>query len=327
MGGIFQGDVIIKAMVDISLDEMRKNTWLLDHCFESLKVIPYIADRYGQNQIDAAKEWFSNNKIDVYLRPRNDKDQMPCVAIYPGGSNEKEDMKTEADASTESINLTPSQIGKPIPYVMKAFTPEGYDEETGELFITANTPGFSGVSAGMVLVDITKGVGYKILDVQSGAILIQPNIEISATQFAVIPQYPNYKANIKNTFMQENYQIDCYVHGDPSTLIWLHSIVLYAILRYRETLLEANGYAQSVVSSTAMQEDPNYEGAGGEQAFVRSVMITGQVQNTWIAAPQRYIEKVSLKNSDDTGGIEILSNLDAPDTIDITKENWYTVKE
>jgi hypothetical protein len=328
--GIFQGDVIIKAMVDLSMDEMRKNVWLLDHCFESLKAIPYISDKYGQNNIDAAKEWFLNNKIDVYLRPRNDKDQMPCITIFPGSSNEKEEMKTEADASTETITLMPSQIGKPIPYVVKPFVPTGYDADTGEISLDPTTVGFDVVTKGMVLVNIANGTGYVIQDVTEGAFVIAPDQNIDATEFAVIPQFPYYQARIEHTFCQENYTVGCYVHGDPQNVIWLWSIVLYAIYRYRETLLEGNGFAQSVISSGELLEDPNYEGPGGEQAFVRFINITGQIENSWIKAPKRYIESIVLKNRDQngvTGGIKILSNLDAPPTIDPADETWYTVAD
>ena len=326
--GIFQGDVIIKAAIDLSLEEMRKNLWLFDHIFESLKAIPYVSDKYGQSNIDAAREWFRNNKIDVYMRPRNDKDQMPCVTIYPGASPEKEEMRTEADASTELVQLMPSQIGKPIPFVVKPFTPLGYDEDTGEVSIDPNTVGLDVVTAGMVLVNPANGEGFKILDVTADAIVIQANLNIKATQFAVVPQFPVYQARVEHTFMQENYVVGCYAHGDPQNTIWLWSIVLYAILRYRETLLEANGFTQSTVNSGELMEDPNYEGPGGEQAFVRFITLNGQVENSWIKSPKRYIESIVLKNRDAngiTGGIKILSNLDAPPTVDPTQENWYTV--
>src|ERR1017187_2083151 len=138
--GIFQGDVIIKAMIDLGIEEMRKNSWLLDHAFEDLKRTKYIADKYGQKNIDAAKEWFANNKIDIYMRPRNDKDQLPMVTIYPGQSNEKPEMKSMGDMSTIRKILLPNEIGKPIPYIVKPFTPLGYDPLTGYVSLNINTP-------------------------------------------------------------------------------------------------------------------------------------------------------------------------------------------
>src|ERR1700677_954234 len=87
----------------------------------------YIAAKYGQKNIDAAKEWLANNKIDVYLRPREDKDQTPMVTIYPLPSNEKVEMKSMGDMSTIRKILMPNEIGKPIPFIIKPLAPTGYD--------------------------------------------------------------------------------------------------------------------------------------------------------------------------------------------------------
>lgn len=329
MGGIWQGDVIVKMAIDLGIDEMRKNPWLLDHAFESLKVISYISDKYGQKNIDAAKEWFANNKIDVYMRPRNDKDILPCVTITPGNTPEKSDMKHMADMSTVKKILMPTEIGKPIPFVVKPFTPTGYDPSTGEVGVDENTPGLDAVIAGMILVNPANSMGYVIKDIVDGAIIIEDDLQIEASQFAVIPQFAYYEARVEHTFFQDSYNIGCQAHGDPQTLIWLHTIVLYAILRYRESLLEGTGFTESSVSSGEIIEDPNYEGPGGEQAFIRMINLTGQVENSWIKAPRRFIENVLIKKQECdeiTGGIKILSNFDAPSIVDKKEESWYTIK-
>jgi hypothetical protein len=326
--GIFQGDVIIKAMIDLSIDEMRKNPWLLDNAFDSLKVIPYISDKYGQANINAAKEWFANNKIDVYLRPRDDQDQMPFVSVFPAGSTEKVEMKTMGDMSPEKILLLPNEIGKPIPYIVKPFTPTGYNPSTGVVTLDPNTPGLNAVNPGMVLVNPENGNGYIIENTLSGGIIIEPGIEISATQLAVVPKHQFYEARIKHTFNQENYSIGCYAHGDPQNLIWLHTIVYYAIMRYRQTLLEGNGFAESVVSSGEVTEDPNYPGAKGEKAYVRFINITGQVEQSWIDAPKRFIENLEFqKGRGDlaTAGIKIVSNEKSPAFLDTANDSWATI--
>lgn len=319
--GIFQGDVIIKAMVDLGLDEMRKNPWLLEHVFEGLKAIPYISDKYGQSNIDAAKEWFMNNKINVYMRPRNDKDELPCVSIFPGPSPEKDHMKLLDDDSTGRVILYPQEINKPINYIVKPFVPLGYTPETGEVSIDPNTPGLNTVVPGQILVNPANGQGYVIEDVIPGGVMIQPDLQITATQFGIVPEYQKYEAVIKHTFMQDTYTVGCTAHGDPQTLIWLHSIVLYTILRYREVLLEGNGFAESSVSSGEMGEDPQYEGPNGEAAFVRFITLTGQVENSWISAPKRFLESIVV------GPIEIEANLNTPDIIDQSDEIWVTVAD
>lgn len=328
--GIFQGDVIIKTMVDLSIEEMRKNPWLLDQAFESLRIIPYISDKYGQNNIDACKEWFANNQIDVYLRPRNDKDRMPMVTIFPGGSKEKPEMKTMGDLSTETVLLLPTTIGKPIPYVVKPFTPTSYDPSTGEVGINQDATGIDAVSVGMVLVNPANGTGFIIRSITPNGVSIDPGIDLDATQLGIVPQHQFYEARVEHTFNEETYSIGCYAHGDPQALIWLHTIVYYAIMRYREVLLEGNGFSESVVGSGEVSEDPNFEGPGGEQAFCRFITITGQVENTWIKAPKRFIETMNLKDVSNDGissGIKILSNFDAPPFLDPSKEAWSTIEE
>lgn len=336
MGGVFQGDVIIKAMVDLGIEEMKKNDWLLDHAFESLLATKYIADKYGRKQIEAAKEWLANNKIDVYLRPREDKDQPPMVTIFPLPSNEKPEMKTLGDMSTIRKILMPNEIGKPIPFVVKPFTPLAYDIGTGLLALPSSTPGIETVVPGQVLVNPANSTGYIIqgvigVNATTLAIQIQPGTPIpDATLLGIVPEYQYYEARVEHTYNQETYSIGCYAHGDVQNLIWLHTIVYYAIMRYRQTLLEGSGFAESVVNSGEIGEDPNFTGAGGEESYVRFITLTGQVEQSWIKAPQRFIESIVLENSTElTGGIKILTNEPPPPTsvVDPHDNTWITVED
>lgn len=334
MSGIFQGDIIIRTVIELGIEDLRKNTWLIDHMLSDLVNISYFTDKYGQKQVDACKEWLTNNQIDVYMRGRDDKDKLPCVTIQMGPSNEKQDMKHMADQSTEKVALLPNKIGKPIPYVVKPFVPTGYDDVTGEVSVDDSVD-LSGVSAGMILVNPDNGKGYVILDITSSGILIEPGMEIVATQFGIVPQFQYYEARVEHSFFDESYIIGCHAHGDPQNMLFLWSIVKYSILRYRESLLEANGFTESSISSGAPDTDEAFTTDGGEKAWARYINLNGQVENSWIKSPRRFIESVNLRNNTPvgpnanaskgyTGGILILSNLDTPPTIDQSNENWIT---
>lgn len=333
--GIFQLDLTVKMAIELGMEDMRKNPWLIDHMLGECLDNQYLREKYGQKQIDACKEWFLNNQIDIYMRPRNDQDRMPCVVIIPGSAPEKPEMKTMADQSTETIRLMPSQIGKPIPYIVKPFIPVGYDQDAGIVQVDDNVKGMSGIAAGMILVNPASGNGYVIQDFDNDGIHIQPGTELDASQLAVVPQYQYFVARIEQTWMQERCDIVCYAHGDPQVCVWLHSIVLYSILRYRESLLEAQNFTESVVASSPLQEDMGYSGPDGESAFLRSIELTGQSNNTWIKSPKRIIETVFLREKTGPGskapgyigGIKILSNEDAPEFLDKTNEVWYTKKD
>lgn len=328
--GIFQLDMTVKTAIELGLDDMRKNPWLIDHMLADTIENPYLRDKYGQKQIDACKEWFLNNDIRVVMRPRNDKDQMPLVTITPGSSPEKEDMKHMGDASTCKTVLMPNQIGKSIGYMVKPFVPTGYNKVTGIVGVPAGTKGIENVSAGMVLVDPDNGQGFTIEDVTAEGIKILAGVELDATRLGVLPKHQYYEARVEHTFMQESCEVGCYGHGDPQNAVWLWSIVLYSILRYRESLLEATGFTQSSVASSGIMQDPYYSGPNGEIAFVRSIQLTGQVENSWIKSPRRIIEAVALREKTQSGykgGIKILSNLDTPDFMDEEDELWTTVED
>ncbi|NJO48126.1 MAG: hypothetical protein HC840_00255 [Leptolyngbyaceae cyanobacterium RM2_2_4] len=333
--GIFQLDLTVKTAIELGIEDMRRNPWLIDHMLGDCLDNPYLKDKYGQKQIDACKEWFLNNQIDIYMRGRNDKDRMPMIAITPGPAPEKIDMKHMADQSTETLVLMPQQIGKPIPYIVKPFTPLGYDMSTGIVQVDDDVKGMSGVAAGMILVDPAQGQGFVIQDYDDQGIHIEPGIQLDASQLAVVPQYQFYKARVEHTFFQESCDISCYAHGDPQVALWLHSIALYSILRYRESLLEAQGFSESSVSNSPLMEDQYYQGADGEQAFVRSIQLSGQTEYSWIKSPRRVLETAFLREKTGAGspapgyigGIKILSNHETPDFIDKTAETWYTVQD
>lgn len=326
MAGIFQGDVILKEAIRLGLDDMRKNPWLIDYILSDLRDIKYLSDKYGQAQIDSFREWFFNNQIDIYMRNITDKDRPPCVTISMGTSNEKIDMKHMADLSTETVVLMPNEIGKPIPYVVKPFTITSYDQDSGAVTVDSSID-LGGVAPGMILVDPQTGNGYPIESIEPDTILIPVDSVLTATQYGIVPQYQFYKARVEHSFFQESYRLGVHSHGDPQTTVWLHSLVMTALLRYRESLLEANGFTESVVTSGPLEEDEFYTNAGGEQAFVKYITITGQVENSWIKSPRRTIESAALKEvtpTGYTGGIKILANLDTPDFIDESEQVWTT---
>lgn len=332
MGGIFQGDIFIKTAIELGIEDMRKNPWLIDHMLEELTNNRYTREKYGEKQVQACKEWLANNEINVYMRPREDRDEPPCVTIEMGSSNEKEEMKHLADQSTEKTILLPNKIGKPIPYIIKPFAPTGYEMSTGEVGIDPSID-LTGVAPGMILVDPALGVGYVIQDVIPNGVVIEPNLQIDTTQFGIVPKHQYYVARIEHTFFDDTYNIGCHAHGDPQNVIFLWNIVKYSILRYRESLLEANGYAQSCLNSEGLGPDAVWSTQGGERAYTRNLQLKGQVEDTWIKSPRRVIETVVFRKkiaktcNTYTGGIKILSNLDTPDFIDQTTQLWTTVED
>jgi hypothetical protein len=328
---IFAGDVIIKAAIEQGLEDMRKNVWLLDDVLSQFVKEESLKNKYGQKEIDAAKEWFLNNNISVYLQHRIDKDQLPAVIIGLGYSNELDEMKHMGDLSTEVETLMPSQIGKPIPYVVKPFTPTSYDDSEGTVGFPKEL-NIQPIAPGMILVDPDTGNGYEIKAILPGRkIQIEPNLDLDSTRLAVVPKYQFYRVRREHSFFAESYTIGCHVHGDVAPLLWLHAIVAYILLRYRESLLEGRCFSQSKISSSDLMPNQDMNVPGGENVYSRYITLTGQVENSWLKTPKRVIESAILENEPDKeegfkGGIKIISQ-QAPDFLDSEEEPWTTIDE
>lgn len=331
--GIHQSDLKIRSAIVLGLEDIKNNPWLINYILEDVTKDPFLKEQYS-SQIKACKEWLKNNEIEVYMRHRLDKDRLPCITITLGNSPERDEEKTMADATTCTQILMPNEIGKPIPFVMKPFTPTSYDPVTGKMSIDPLTQGFDHVSVGMLLIDPENGEGTKILAIGPDFIEVEPNVYFQGSEFAIVPQYPYYVARMESTRFQETYNIGLHVHGDTQVLLWLHSIVMYSLLRYRETMLEGRGFNQSSLSVSDIVENPNYSGPGGEMAFSRFITLTGLVEHSWLKAPHRIIENIKLaekKPKDDCceedgykGGIKILSN-NRPNIAE--DDTWYPIED
>jgi hypothetical protein len=148
------------------------------------------------------------------------------------------------------------------------------------------------------------------------------------SQFGILPQHRYYEARIERSYFEETYAIKCHAHGDIQNTLFLWSITKYAILRYRQSLLEANGFAESSVNSAPPEINQAWSTEGGEKAYTRGMTLTGQIENTWIKAPHRIIENVIPRKEEDceyTGGIKIISNLNSPSFISDTPQVWTTI--
>jgi hypothetical protein len=307
----FFGDVVIKQCIELGLEDLKKQPWLIDDMMSAFVKNPFMREKYGQKEIDRCKEWIQNNKIDVLLRYRNDKDEYPCVTIALGNSSEDLDLKTNSDLSTEVEDVMPSAIGRPIPYIVKPFVPAFYNGDTGEIGLPDGVSS-DVVEPGMVVVDPSNGNGYVVESKSDSSVFIEAGAELAASKLAVVPQYQIYRTRRERAFFNESYSIGCHVQGDASALLWLHQIVVFILLRYREGLLEQNGLDRSSISSSDMVVNQHVDSPGADRVFSRYVTLSGVAEQSWLKTPYRVIESV-VANEDCYGGasVKILSNLDS----------------
>lgn len=330
MGGIFQTDALLKTILEASIEDIKNNPWLLDHILSDFTQNSFLKTKYGSKQILAAKEFFANNNVNVFLQFVKDKEKFPCIILTLGSSNEVQELRTLSDIDVGNITLLPTQVGQKIPYVVPPFIPSGYDASMGVVSAPIGTD-ISSVSAGMVLLDPTSGNGTPILSIDGQNIIIQPNVQLDATQLSVVPQYRFFTSRFGRSFFQENWNITI-ATNDPQTLLWLWSIVTYGLLRYRE-FMEHNGFLETYFNSTDIF-NPEFSNAGAEEIYCRQITMFGKVYNNFIRGLHRNIESVLLRDTDPAavslenpdgyvGGIRIVSNENTP-PLQENDTTWYT---
>lgn len=331
--GIVQSDLLVRVAILHTLEEIKKNPWLIEDIFSDLIEDPLLKDIYGAKEIASAKEWFANNKIEVYLKYRMDNIQTPCISISLGASNEDDSQATLADQSVEVDEYESDEIDKPIPYIIPPKGGLKYDKSTGILEFPISVD-LLGVSAGMLILDPKTGNAY-VIESKAGSngVKIKDKPSLKANNYGVIPQYRVWRVRRERAGFRESYSIGCHVHGDTAPLLWLHSVVLYGLLRYRESLFEARGLQISSLRSTDFVQRAPYSQEGAENIYSRYIILDGLVENSWLKAPRRVIESVELIDKKDDGtynsGIKILSNLDTS-IVDVDPENddlWLTKKD
>lgn len=315
---LFLGDIRIKTALELGFEDIAKNPWLLDDILGDTIGNQYLRERYA-SQIESCKQWLANNRINFFMSARDDKMEFPSIVIEMGTSNEKEDMKHMGDLSTETVKLLPNNINKPIPYVIKPLS-GSYNPTSGAFTFDAPVE-LKTVSSGMILVEPKTGTGYEIQSVTAAnQVNLLLNLSLPAGNYGVIPQYQFYETKIGHTFMQEPYTITCNAM-DQQTALWLHSIAIYSLLRYRQALLEKDGYAESLISSSKLYPNQDFSDAG-QVIWSRDILITGQVENRWYMQPHRIIENTLFA----PGGIKIISNI--TDTFeDLSTVNWATIAQ
>ena len=325
---VFAADAVIKSAVELMIEDMRCNKWLIDDVFADFTTNPYLKKKY-QTQVQNAKDWFLNNKIHIELGYVEDSTDLPRISIVLGPSTQDANMSTMGDASPDIVMLLPNKIDKPIPFIVKAFTPVSYDPTSGFLEVPDGLKGYDKVTEGQIVVNVGTGMGFPILDIMGDIITIASGTSIGSGKLAIVPKYQFYEAKVEHIFSNVNYQIICTAMGNAQTAIWLHDIVFYGLLRYKEGLIEALGLYESLFNSTALMQNPNFTD-GGQVAWERSITITGKTETTFIKAPHRLIESAEWKDTNPAnvcpapttgwvGGIRIASNSE-PNTL-LEEEN------
>jgi len=329
---IFQTDAILKVLLEENLEQIKLNPWLIDQILWDFTHSQFLKAKYGEKQVKACKEWFETNGINVLHQFVKDKLKFPAVVITLGTSDEVQELRTMGDVGQHTIGLTPSTVQQKIPYVVPPFVPYGYDPTTGEVGVPEGID-IAMVSPGMVLLNPFTGNGTPVVGINGQNITIKPNTQLDVSQLGVVPQHRYFQTRMGRSFFQETWNLTCCTN-DPQTLLWLHAITVFGLLRYRE-FMEHNGVLEITNFRSTDIFNADFSNAEGEEIFCRQISITNKVIQTWPRDLHKIIESTILRDTNPeavtasdpqgfVGGIRIVSNLTTP-ALQQNDTAWYTV--
>lgn len=274
IGGIFQSDIIIRTALVEGIRDLRRNPHLLDYAFVSLRQDELTKDTYGEKEATKAKKWFLSTDIPVIVDYRLDPDIGTCVVLTLDSCGESENILGD-------INYIPQESTELVwePLTSK-FNATSYDSTTGTLKIPESVSNELVIVPGMNVIDSEGGV-HEIKSVaqdQTILVLAEPRMA-DFTNCFIKGTSPRGITELESLFFKETYRITINVHGDPFQATWLYSIILFILLRYKESLLEARGFGRSVINN--ISPFAKNEATGKENYWTRIISLSGYVCQSW----------------------------------------------
>lgn len=272
--GIFQSDLIIRSAIMQGLAELRAKDWLLDFCFASLTQDALTSADHGQSAIDRAKEWFLAQQIIVMMNTTNNPPTtFPVISIQLVSSNE--DSKTHGDVNYDPTEDNTMQW----PVLYGPFNAVSYTPKTGVLVLPADVASKLVLGPGQLIIDKVGGMHMIIDVIDDVSVHIDKNLTVDFTQAVVKGQAPALITSIESVIFSETYQIGVHCQGEPEQLTWLHSIMVFILLAYKQTLLEARNFERSVISSSEFSDNPFL--GDGQKVYSRFITLSGYVRQMW----------------------------------------------
>jgi hypothetical protein len=272
--GIKQTDFLVRTAILAGLKDIRNHPVLIDYIFSDFLYDPTTNPEERKKLVQAAKNWILSVKIPVIMYPKLDQMEFPCITVAMQESSETEN-------SLGDVHYTPAvDNNAPNAFSIGPFAPVSYDSTTGEIILpTSLYPLYT--TPQMVVLD-KNGTSFPILKNGNGKnAFIALNVQNSALRsISILPRAPNSRTSVESVFFNESYSIGCHTEGEPMYTVALHSLVLFILLRYRETLLESRGFERTTIKNGPLIPNDNYV-EGKENIFTRYITVSGSVKHVW----------------------------------------------
>lgn len=325
-------DVIILTAIRLGIEDIRRNQFLIDDIMCQFESDPYLKQSWGKQQIDRFKDFISKTKINVVMETRlPDTSKLPAIIVKIGGGQE-DPAKQGLGDSTHFEDVAPeAALGNytsPL-IILGPVTPESFDSTTGEITF-ADGVDLSGVFAGQFVYDEINRQHYEIqLILDDHTILIDSGLSPNLQNMTIRPTKNAVRHTKKSIWFYENYTLTC-MSTEPNELMFLYSLVLYILGRYKKNLFEARNFEIATYSYTEIY--PPNPGDDTNLLFARDVNLRGRVEHSFIESTDLLIEGVSPKlliDPDLDGDGEIAADK-TPESLyedQVSKQGWELEKD
>lgn len=290
--GIHQSDIIISAAIQKGLEDLREHPWLLDFAFAGLKYDPLTKEKYGEKEIQQAKKWFLNTNVEVQMTDTPENPKFPLINIQLSSS--VQDKETLADVHYDTHgDMEAHVVGRNRQVLLDAFTPDEYDKHTGTITLPKKFS-TAGLRPGHVLLDPKRNLGYPIVEViDERRFRITPTQSADLRNVFVVPENDSYLVELESKVFAETYTIGVHAVSQPKFAVYLHTILVFILLRYNEELLEGRGFERTTIQSGPLEPN-NYFHDSPERVFSRTLQISGYVRHYWPKFVHGRIEEVGV---------------------------------
>jgi hypothetical protein len=296
---IFQPDLLFYTALKVGLADIRKSTFLMEDAYSNLLTDPYMKKMYGEKELERFKSFIAK-EIMIFTEFRvPDTAKFPCIVIKIGGG-EEDAAKDALGDSYQSEKVDPATLGGAFPIdhtLLGPVTPESFDPLTGVMTFGNNVDLLkSNIFDTQFVIDTKNNQSYPItLVLDSSNLLIEPLTPGQKPNFTnmVIQNSPNSYANIRRfIWVHETHSLEM-MASDATELLYLFTIVMYILGRYKKQLWDARNFAVATLSYSPIyrisgEADPN-------NVYGREITIRGRVEQSWIESTAPLLGGMNLE--------------------------------
>lgn len=262
---ILQPDLLWGTALRVAIADMRKNQYLLEDAYSDLIQDKYLKDFYGEKEVERFKA-FIMKEIQVFIEHRPpDHIKLPYVCVKVGGAEED----TQKDALGDSYNqqtVDPATLGGAAvasPIIAGPTTPISYDSLTGTItFGNDVNLTTSGVYDTQFVYDTVNNKSYPIqLVLDDSNLLIEPGSTPNLTGMLIKRTQDSIGQVRRSIWFYRTDSIEL-ASSDGNEVMYLFTLIMYILLRYKKHLWDARNFAVSTISHSELyrispNEDPN----------------------------------------------------------------------